>query len=172
MQMLVARDSAEEVQLNLRYQLDRWINQCPLCYLRREPKKIHRLQDCPRGEARQIITNWDRMRAGIQFAKRDHCFRCGLKDRPWESDAHCPWYKTWNGFNPGEWSCRYEGVVMSVIMTILQECGRDWVLRDFYRWLEQEDVNYRDEELFYKWLGQVSDYGAYSGMAGLHKAFL
>jgi len=59
-----------------------------------------------------------------------------------------------------------------VIVTILQECGRDWVLRDFYRWLEREDVDYRDEDLLYTWLGQVSEHGAYSGMAGLHKAFL
>jgi hypothetical protein len=112
------------------------------------------------------------MRIGIQFATSDHCFHCGLKDRPWESDAHCPWHKRWNGFTPGEWSCRYEGVVMSVIVTILQECGRDWVLRDFYWWLEREGADHRNEDLLYKWLGQASERGAYSGMAGLHRAFL
>jgi hypothetical protein len=148
------RSFSDEKSYELKQQLERWSNRCPLCHLRREAEQRHRLQDCSRDEARQIWRNLEHMRSRVRLCESNFCFHCGLKDSPWDSAIHfLPHHEGgWQGFRPGMWRCQYEGLILSVIVTILQECEDDGIVEEVYGWMREYGIEIKSEREVFLWL--------------------
>lgn len=148
------RTFSDEKNNELRQQLQRWSHRCPLCHLRQEAEQRHRLQDCVRDEAKQIWRNLEHMRSRVQICKSDFCFYCGLNDSPWDSAIHFFRHDQggWAGFRPGKWTCQYEGLVLSVIVTVLQECEDDGIIEEVYGWMREDGIEIESEREVFLWL--------------------
>jgi hypothetical protein len=158
------QDESQGVR-ELERQLERWVGQCPLCVINKGGQGgRHSMGECRQEHAGRIRRDWMDMVKGMRpgngkagkFAPYSCCFTC------YAPQAVCQGWEPKEG-QSGKWKatgkgCQFKDIIMPVVVCML--CEEGWAEDKFTRWATAAEINVRDQEEVYQWLGEKVEWGS------------
>jgi Orsellinic acid/F9775 biosynthesis cluster protein D len=132
--------------------LEQWSGVCPLCHLiGRAGDKEHNIKECAKDEGEEIAKAIVAREEGLQeiraFKKIGCCGSCGLPTAICESER-CPRREG------GDRQCRYKGVIIPAVVTMLTKEGCREGVEVLACWFEQGGVDQQKSMEVDEWFGR------------------
>jgi superfamily II DNA helicase RecQ len=158
--------STTEIEILLAH----WHGKCSICHLQqgRGTDSNHTLEQCPRPERIDVLSEFQQLRTNIKYANYSGCFQCAVPQAICQKFTPNPSGRGGFLYRPDR-HCQYPDTVLSVVIAIMGLGRKEWRL-EICGWMTHDKVDPNNEAAITKWYGQKVKWGG-NEMSMIMKVF-
>lgn len=163
---MISQISSTEIEILLAH----WYEKCPICHLQqgRGTDSNHTLEQCPRPERMDVLSEFQQLRTNIKYANYSGCFQCAVPQAICQKFTPNPSGRGGFVYRPDR-HCQYPDTVLPVVIAIMGLGRKEWRL-EICGWMTHDKVDPNNEAAITKWYGKKVKWGG-NEMSMIMKVF-